>query len=169
MSDQPSPAPPLCAECGKHESLHIPDAGKLACPTQDMNMEVPIRYFQSVPLDTLEAEAQKWRTDRRPWDDKWIDGEVAEFARSRETALQRELKDAKVAYGKKFTENVELEGRIDTLTQKVIVFHQQAVSAEAQVRTLEAALRKYVHCPHACIDCFCTKEAKAALYQCIER
>lgn len=25
------------------------------------------------------------------------------------------------------------------------------------------ALEKYVHCRHACIDCFCTTEARAAI------
>jgi hypothetical protein len=35
---------------------------------------------------------------------------------------------------------------------------------ERKVEQLTRALRKYVHCPHACIDCPCTKEARAALY-----
>ena len=37
-------------------------------------------------------------------------------------------------------------------------------AAEARCRVLEEALRKYWHCRHAwMIDCFCTKEARAAL------
>ena len=35
---------------------------------------------------------------------------------------------------------------------------------ERRIRELETALRHYTHCRHACIDCNCTKEAKAALY-----
>jgi len=36
--------------------------------------------------------------------------------------------------------------------------------AGRRIRELEAVLRQYTHCRHGCIDCFCTKEAKAALY-----
>ncbi len=33
-----------------------------------------------------------------------------------------------------------------------------------RIRVLEEALKHYTTCRHACIDCSCTKEAKAALY-----
>ena len=33
-----------------------------------------------------------------------------------------------------------------------------------RIRELENTLRGYVHCRHACIDCFCTKEARAVLH-----
>jgi len=39
-----------------------------------------------------------------------------------------------------------------------------AREAARRIRELEATVLHYVHCRHACIDCFCTKEAKAALY-----
>ncbi len=35
---------------------------------------------------------------------------------------------------------------------------------ETRVRVLEEALKKYTYCQHACIDCFCVKEARAALF-----
>lgn len=35
---------------------------------------------------------------------------------------------------------------------------------QRRIRELEEALRHYTTCRHACIDCNCTKEAKAALY-----
>jgi len=34
---------------------------------------------------------------------------------------------------------------------------------QRRIRELEAALEPYRHCRHACINCFCTKEARAAL------
>lgn len=36
---------------------------------------------------------------------------------------------------------------------------------ESRIRTeqLEQALKRYTHCRHACIDCFCTKEAREVL------
>lgn len=36
-------------------------------------------------------------------------------------------------------------------------------TARRRIRELETALRHYVHCRHACPECNCTKEAKAAL------
>jgi hypothetical protein len=33
-----------------------------------------------------------------------------------------------------------------------------------EIGQLREALRLYTHCRHASIDCFCTKEAKAILY-----
>jgi len=32
-----------------------------------------------------------------------------------------------------------------------------------RVAELEKALQHYTHCRHGCVNCFCTKEAKAAL------
>lgn len=34
---------------------------------------------------------------------------------------------------------------------------------QRRIHELEAALKHYTHCRHACVDCFCTKEAKAVL------
>lgn len=41
--------------------------------------------------------------------------------------------------------------------------YQQEIRNERRVRELEAALKHYTYCRHACIDCFCTKEARNAL------
>lgn len=41
--------------------------------------------------------------------------------------------------------------------------YQAEIRNERRVRELEAALKHYTYCRHACIDCFCTKEARAAL------
>ena len=41
--------------------------------------------------------------------------------------------------------------------------YQAEIRNERRVRELEAALKHYTYCRHACIDCFCTKEARNAL------
>lgn len=35
---------------------------------------------------------------------------------------------------------------------------------QSRIRQLEAALARYCNCRHACIDCFCTLEARAAMF-----
>jgi len=44
--DTPPAETGRCIGCGSSDNQHIPDAGKLACPTQSMDMEEPIRYFE---------------------------------------------------------------------------------------------------------------------------
>lgn len=44
-------------------------------------------------------------------------------------------------------------------------YHERrAATLKLLVIALEAALKKYTHCRHGCIECNCTTDAKAALY-----
>ncbi|PYU23320.1 MAG: hypothetical protein DMG30_12015 [Acidobacteria bacterium] len=52
----------------------------------------------------------------------------------------------------------------EQMQEMKIIHNDDLKAAEARCRVLEEALRKYWHCRHAwMIDCFCTKEARAAL------
>ncbi len=46
----------FCKKCKRHEKLHIPDCGKLACPVQSMDERVPIQYFEAA--DSQEAHGK---------------------------------------------------------------------------------------------------------------
>lgn len=59
------------------------------------------------------------------------------------------------------TDNFEQGHNNDT---RFIVHAREDIPALlAENRALREALEHYKHCRHACIDCFCTKEARAAL------
>jgi hypothetical protein len=53
----------VCQSCKRHKSAHVPDLGKLACPVQEMDERVPIRYFVEDSMSGEEAgKAQGWPT-----------------------------------------------------------------------------------------------------------
>jgi hypothetical protein len=53
---------------------------------------------------------------------------------------------------------------LESLQEEFDGMQRTARAYAARCRDLEAVLKIYTHCRHASIDCFCTKEAKAALY-----
>lgn len=55
-------------------------------------------------------------------------------------------------------EPIDLNADIDRLGRTVLKLKRR------HEKLLEA-LKKYVHCRHGSIDCFCTKEASAAIYE----
>jgi hypothetical protein len=52
----------------------------------------------------------------------------------------------------------------ETLEDALMEVHRLFEAEQRRSNGLEATLKVYTHCRHACVDCFCTKEAKAALY-----
>jgi len=53
---------------------------------------------------------------------------------------------------------------VESLQEEVDYMQRTARTYAARCRDLEAVLKIYTNCRHASIDCFCTKEARAALY-----
>ncbi len=51
------------------------------------------------------------------------------------------------------------------LQEEIIQVLTELAAVKADNERLSDALKKYTRCSHACQECFCTKEARAALYK----
>lgn len=52
---------------------------------------------------------------------------------------------------------------VEEIKKSLTFAEAYAAPKDREIARLKEALQPYVHCRHACIECFCTKEARAAL------
>lgn len=60
-------------------------------------------------------------------------------------------------------ETSRLSQENERLKKKEMLLQGAGQLLEARLRSAEDVVKKYRHCRHACLECFCTKEARAYL------